>query len=201
MAELSPREFTKVLVENALEASRRLLKADTPTHRRELVRTMFSGIEGLVWQLKQDILKNFAATGLSRYEHAAMLEKACAVDEHGVVHVVSRSVPLANGIRLVVRIIQRYRPEFKAEFADDGWSSLKAAINVRHRLVHPKTAEDLNVSRGEIYKVMTAFHWTVNLVHDALKERQAVLDEELKKLEQEYDYLRLHSDPFGGGGS
>jgi hypothetical protein len=40
MPEISPPEFIRVLVEDALAASSRLLKADTPTHRRELVRRL-----------------------------------------------------------------------------------------------------------------------------------------------------------------
>jgi len=62
MPEISPPEFTKILVDDAKAASSRLLKEDTPTHRRELVRTLFAGIEGLVWRLKQDVLKHMRAT-------------------------------------------------------------------------------------------------------------------------------------------
>jgi hypothetical protein len=189
MTELSPHEFTKVLVEDALEALRRLMQDDTPTHRRELVRTMSASIEGLVWQLKQDILKNTTISRLNLYEHAAMLERTYTVDELGIVHELSGSVPLTNGIRLVARIIERYRPEFKAQFEGYGWTCLKEAIDVRHRLVHPKTADDLNVSHDEIYKFMTAFHWVLHLVHDALTESREALEEEFKRLKLEYATL------------
>jgi hypothetical protein len=189
MTELSPHEFTKVLVEDALQALRRLMQDDTPTHRRELARTMFASIEGLVWQLKQDVLKNSATSGLNLYEHAAMLERTYTVDEHGVVHELSGSVPFTNGLRLVARIIERYRPEFKAQFEGHGWTCLKEAIDLRHRLVHPKNAGDLNASHDEIYKIMTAFHWVLHFVHDALKESREALEEEFKRLKLEYAAL------------
>jgi hypothetical protein len=173
------------LIGDALAASSRLLKDDTPTHRRELVRTLFAGIEGLVWRLKQDVLKHIASDGLSEHERAAMLEETYRVDDNGTVDVLPRYLPLTSGIRLAARIIERYRPEFKAQFDTDGWASLKQALNIRNRLVHPKTGDDLNVSRDEIAKCYEAFAWVLAFSIRALGETLDVMATERKKLEQE----------------
>jgi hypothetical protein len=48
----SGRSFTHVLINDVKAAQHRVRDAASPTHRRELVRSVFAAIEGLHWQLK-----------------------------------------------------------------------------------------------------------------------------------------------------
>jgi hypothetical protein len=171
MAEDIPQTFTHVLVHDVLFAEQRLRKEDTPTHRRELVRAAVAAIEGLHWRLKQDVAKH-AAINLSFHERAAMAEETYAVDERGHVNTVPRFMPLATAIRLVVRIVQRYRTQYKVDFDHQGWTNLKNAIVVRNRIVHPKSLADLTISDEEIGQSISGFAWLLALVIEVLRETQ-----------------------------
>jgi hypothetical protein len=145
---------------------------DNPTHRREVVRSVFAAIEGFLWQLKQDVYGrgDSFAHRLSVHEHAAMREEAYVVDGSGSVRATPRFLPLATNIRLVVSIIQRYRTNYKVDFGHRGWSNLKAAIEIRHRLVHPKSLGDLIVTTTEVQQAISGFSWLLALVIEVLRE-------------------------------
>ena len=49
------RRFTSVLIQDVAAANKRVEDADSPTHRRELVRSVFAAIEGLNWDLKRGL--------------------------------------------------------------------------------------------------------------------------------------------------
>ena len=176
MSEVSPPvfrddTFTHVLVGDVVAANKRLEQVDTPTHRRELIRTVFAAIEGLHWQLKQDVLRHAeVVTRLSPHEHAALMEETYSVDEKGAVRAQPRFLPLPTAIRLVVSIVKRYRPEYEVDFAHAGWANLRAAIDVRNRLVHPKALTELMVSDQEILQALSAFNWLLALVIEVLRE-------------------------------
>ena len=163
--------FTHVLVGDVVAANKRLEALDNPTHRRELIRTTFSAIEGLHWQLKQDVLLHTkAATRLTPHEHAALMEEAYTVDEKGTVRAQPRFLPLPAAIRLVVTIVKRYQPNYNLDFTHVGWSNLRAAVDVRNRLVHPKALAELSVSDLEIKQALSAFNWLLALVIEVLHE-------------------------------
>jgi hypothetical protein len=106
--------FTHVLVGDVVAANTRLEADDTPVHRRELIRTPFAAIEGLHWQLKRDVLRHAeVVTNLSAHEYAALMEESYSVNEKGTVRSQPRFLPLPTAIRLVVSIVQRYRPEYQ----------------------------------------------------------------------------------------
>jgi hypothetical protein len=166
--------FTHILVDDVVAAQKRLKRRDTPNHRRELIRAAFAAIEGLHWQLKRDVLAHSRGK-LSPHEYAAMIEQTYSVDDRGNVNVSPRFLPLATAVRLVVNVVKRSRPNYQLDFNHVGWANLKAAVEVRNRLVHPKTLEDLNVSDAEIGKAMSAFTWVLALVIEVLQETHAAL--------------------------
>jgi hypothetical protein len=166
--------FTHILVHDVIASQKRFRRRDTPNHRRELIRAVFAAIEGLHWQLKRDVLSH-NRTKLSPHEYAAMVEQTYSVDDRGNVNVTPRFLPLVTAVRLVVSIVKRSRPTYQLDFNHVGWANLKAAVEVRNRLVHPKTLEDLNVSDAEIDKAMSAFSWILALVIEVLQETHAAL--------------------------
>jgi hypothetical protein len=166
------RSFTHVLVYDVNAAQERVRDADSPTHRRDLVRSVFAAIEGLHWQLKQDVYQHAGRIpgGMTVHEQAAMLEEAYAVDDSGKIRAIPRFLPLTSKIRLVVSIVQRYRTNYKVDYSHRGWSNLRAAIKVRNRLVHPKKLADLNVRMTELRQTLSAFYWFLALVIEVLRE-------------------------------
>jgi hypothetical protein len=176
MTELTRDSFTHVLVGDVKAAEKRRRDTDNQTHRRELVRAVFAAIEGLHWQLKNDVLRQ-GSSELSHLEYAAMLEESYSVDERGNVNAFPRYLPLTTAIRLVVNVVRRYRPAYQVDFNHAGWANLKTAVEVRNRLVHPKQLEDLNVSADEVRKTLSGFQWILALVIEILRETNKDLRE------------------------
>lgn len=174
MNEVAKNSFTHILVGDVTVAENRMRDDDTPSHRRELVRAVFAAVEGLLWQLKQDVLEH-AKDQLSHHEHAAMTEETYSVDARGSVNPTPRFLPLTTSIRLVVCIVKRYRPTYNLDFGHIGWANLKDAVEVRNRLVHPKRLEDFSVSDEEIRKTLSGFAWMLALVIEVLRETHIAL--------------------------
>jgi uncharacterized membrane protein YecN with MAPEG domain len=174
VTEISDDSFTHILVNDVRDAEKRLQENDTPGNRRDLVRAAFAAIEGLHWQLKRDVLKNGLGK-LTAHEYAAMAEESYSVDDRGNVSSIPRFLPITTAIRLVVQVVQRYRPSYKVDFSHAGWSNLKSAVEVRNRLVHPKTLEDLAVTDSEIRKTISGFCWVLALVIEVLRETHAAV--------------------------
>jgi hypothetical protein len=84
-----------------------------------------------------------------------------------------------------VQMVQRYRPTYKVDYGDQGWMNLKTAIEIRNRLVHPKTLDDLSVSDGDVKATVSAFYWVLALVVEVLREGNDALREE-RDLVREY---------------
>jgi hypothetical protein len=169
--------LTRVLIADVTSARNRFL-ADTEnqTTRRDLIRTTFAAMEGLHWQLRQDVLKSDERLlNLSGHERAALAEETYSVTTQGQLKVVSKNMPLTTGIRLLVRLVSRANPEFTIDFNHRGWSDLHAATEVRNRVVHPKALDDLEVSDKEVKQTMTAFHWLLALVIEALRADKQLL--------------------------
>jgi hypothetical protein len=180
-AEFSDQTFTHVLIGDVVAAEARLKVTDSQTHRRELIRTVFAAIEGLHWQLKQDVLRHASSvTKLSAHEYAALQEEAYSVDANGSVRSQPRLLPLPTAIRLVTAMVQRYRPGYAVDFQHLGWSNLRASVETRNRLVHPKSLEELSVSDHELDQALSAFRWLLALVIEVLRETH----ENLKQIAQ-----------------
>jgi hypothetical protein len=182
----APISFTRFLLDDVATAISTLQESDTGPNRRGLIRTVFAAIEGLHWQLKDDVLRHAQiVTRMTIQERAAMLEESYSVDDRGAVNTVHRFLPLTTTIRLVVSIVQRYRTEYEVDYSHPGWADLKAAILVRNRLVHPKSVQEMNVSDEEIEQGLSALDWFSALVTEVLRE--AVLhhaDDETRRFEE-----------------
>lgn len=169
MTEVSNNTFTHMLVGDVERAHRRLFEEDSQSNRREYVRTVFAAIEGLHWRLRGHVLEASAHL-ISAHECAAMSQETYAVDDKGNVRVLPRYLSLPSSIRLLVKILKRYRPEYELDFTHVGWSGLKRAIEVRNRLVHPKTMEELTVSEEDLEHTARGFRWILALVIEVLEE-------------------------------
>lgn len=177
MADEQPKSFTHTLVGDCDIAFKRLKSEDSQTNRRALIRAIFAAIEGLVWRLKQDIYSHSnRLSALTAHEQAAMLEEGYNVDKNGIVSAIPRFLPLPSKIRLVVRIVQRYRPDYTLDFNHQGWANLKSSVDVRNRIIHPKSLTDLEISDDEISEALSAFNWMLALNIEALRETASHLE-------------------------
>lgn len=162
----------RILINDVEAALQRLKSSDTERHRREAIRTIYAGIEGAHWIAKSDLLKlSPSIVDLSVHEIAALQEQAYAVTDRGVVKPQPKFVPLRTSIKLVYSILKRMKPEYVLDLTHPAWSSLQRAAQLRNRITHPKTSDDLQVSLEDVDQAMAAFNWILA----ATIETQAVV--------------------------
>ncbi len=172
MPEAERDAFTNALTADVNSAWERVVNSANATYRREFIRSVSAAIEGLHWQLKDDLLKR-SWYRLSVHEQAAMLEESFSINDRGIVSVQPRFLPLSIAVRLVVQVIKRLRPTHELDFNNVGWSNLKSTIEVRNRIVHPKSMADLDVSEKEVEEAMNSFNWMLALVKELFEEANA----------------------------
>ncbi len=167
-----PSSLTHVLVADVSAAVARYEAMPSQASlRRDVVRTISAAMEGLHWQLKVDLLAlDDQRHALSAGERALLAEETYALSDNGKVRTSARRTPLPAAIRLVVHLVERQRPGYSVDFTHPGWNCLQRSVAVRHRVVHPKSLEDLQVADPEIEEAVRAFHWLLALAIEVLRE-------------------------------
>ena len=152
-------------MEDVLEAKKRLDSSNTASNRRNLIRTCLSGIEGMLWFLKVQVFeRRRTVRSVSRIELDAIFERSYSTNENGVVREAPRFLTTLTTIKLLAKVIHRDYPTFAPDFSDIGWDRVQKAIEIRNRITHPKSIDDLDVSIDDAENAQAAFFWTVAFV-------------------------------------
>lgn len=167
--------YSHILIGDVNAARTRLDQMDSQTARRDLVRSTFSAVDGLLWRLKQQVLDHASQYGsLSIHDLAALMEESYNVRNDGSVNPQTRYLPTATSIRVTVRTAQHLFKQYKLDFGHVGWACLQRAIVVRNRIVHPKAPSDLFVSDDEVDDCIRGFGWFLALV---IEVAQRIIDD------------------------
>ncbi len=130
--------------------------------RRQFVRSAFAFMEGLTYSMKQHAL-GFCADGLYEFstgELSLLQEQAWELDDNGAVKGRSANLSFARNIRFSFAALGRsIGDSFSPSYGDSGWEALQKAAKVRNRLMHPKSASDLDVSNDDIEIVGRGLRW------------------------------------------
>jgi hypothetical protein len=207
MSDAVPLTLTHQVIADFTAIRKRLESENTPTTRRELVRATFSAVEGLLWQLKERIANDASIFArLTPHELAALAEESYSVDQRGMVKAQPRFLQTAVAVRLVVSVVQKYRPEYSLDFTHAGWQCLKDAIEVRNRIMHPRALEDLEVSDEDIAACQQGFGWFLAFVIEVMRETAAhrgiwkdapavgLFDEDHEEPDEDDDNAELEDD-------
>jgi hypothetical protein len=171
MSSTWPISFTQQLIGDHVLIRERLEKSDTQSNRREFIRATFAAVEGLLWQLKTGLTLNPAIVGqLTHHEFAALQEETYFVDDRGKVRPQPRFLPISTSIRLVVDLIQKFRPQYQLDFTHMGWQCLRNAVDVRNRIVHPKELSELTISDSDVRDCGAGFAWFLAFVIEVMQE-------------------------------
>jgi hypothetical protein len=163
------KTLPRILIQDVILSLERHDHQSTQANKRDLVRTIFAAIEGLIWMYRVEI--RFHANvidPLSPIQEIALAEKSYAVDERGEIKEQVRFIPIPAMIRLTTRIAEQICPELKIDFGALGWTDLKQAIKVRNRITHPKNTSDLNVSEADIAISQSGLFWFLDLFEKVL---------------------------------
>lgn len=169
--------FIRILLADVIAALERYKAGDSQMSRRDVVRTAFSAIEGLTWTYRQHVLAAAEGTGIvTGEEKAALAELNYQVTEQGRIASQPRYVSVPATIRLTTRIATKLHPDLNIEFGTDDWNSLRHAIAVRNRIMHPKRPEDLHIDDADIAKCTAAFFWLLDVMTLAMDAANAALN-------------------------
>lgn len=168
-SERMSRGFVHILVDDVTHALQRTENADTPTHRREAIRTIFAAAEGVIWVYREHVRRTAKDLGrLTPLAEFAIQERSYAIGERGDLVEQTRFVPLTTMVRLTTKIAADVCPGFEIDFSHVGWANLKSAIAVRNRLTHPKSVTDLSIDQNEVLVARSGFFWLLALVIEGM---------------------------------
>lgn len=135
---------------------------DSQCARRILVRTTFAFVEGVVFLYKQDSLELVKRGDIrcTEGEISLLKEKTYFLSDAGRAKDRLARLPLSSNLVFSFNIYMRGVSPGKRFPTDNvNWQLFKECILIRHRVTHPKTAGEIDVSDGEIKKLSKAFKW------------------------------------------
>lgn len=156
------------LFDDVVECEELLERSDTQFARRALVRAAFAFNEGYVYWLKgkvtQWLLGKSCVTGNIEIAKILLLsDDSYRPNRQGRIESEPNRIPFLNFCAFVLRTAAEcwdFDPTLL--FSDNGWKEMQVALEVRHRITHPKKPEDLDISDAELYSISEAHRWLFN---------------------------------------
>ena len=169
---------------------------DTPYNRRSLFRTFFAGVEGITYTLKQELLLEAGSVGYSPEEIAPLRDEGYSINAKGEASVTTKYLPTELSLLFALKLFtithdERFTPNTKSS----GWKSFVSSLRVRHRLTHPKRAEDLQVSDDELRRLESAIGWFTSSVTNAWREEARLKSREARALRLLGKHKAKRKDP------
>jgi hypothetical protein len=134
------------------------------TLRRTMIRASWSMIEGVVLCVKRLTLRacELGSVNLPSDEHLFLSELQFVVDPAGEAKMETRRVDTLSNIKRSLKIASlRFDLPWKPVFGGTGWRNLADSLKIRHRLTHPKTAAECEVSEDELTLHLAGFEWFI----------------------------------------
>lgn len=201
--------FLRLLTEDVLTATNRKFNSDTQTNRRELVRSTFAAIEGLIWDYRKSVISAARELGLLTVdEGAALTERTVQIGQNGKLSKQDRFIPMLSAFRFVSRIAQRIDGSIELNFNEGGWHQVQLALEIRNRVTHPKSLADLVIEQADLdtcsnalcwlleahLAVLAATHAALKNFDDRIREILAALKAGDPKVIAEYEAARTEID-------
>lgn len=154
--------FFDLAVQDASGCIEEAGRTQLPRDRRSAVRAVFAFIDGcheFVRGYVRDQARLFAHA-YSVADLAVLSEESPYVDERGNVKVRPLRVPLVTSIRALVKLLEKNNDaSHTVDLAHPGFAALSRALQIRNRIVHPKSIEDMELTDEEMQDVKDAFVW------------------------------------------
>lgn len=186
-----------MLIDDILVAAERLEKENSETHKRELIRTIFAGIEGNIWYYKERIKK--LAGDLEILDSTTLLaldQKQCHIASDGSYSTKNAYISTKTMFRFVCKIAKEINSDLDIDFGNGGWEKLNKAYEIRDRITHPKTIDDLSISRQDIKIVWSGSLWLISAIGYSLElsynYTQQFKDVAQKLLDGDSEFLALY---------
>jgi hypothetical protein len=168
------------LVADVEQAESRLRLEDNQCNRRTLIRSQFALIELMFFNLRTTtmelLVEEARYSGKLNVFHICLLsEESPVLSDKGEVVTQQQRQPFLNHLAFTIRTLADFvRLDVAPKFGDNGWNELRRETQVRHRLTHPKSPQDIIVTDDEIRTMQRADNW-LQEVHRELMEAIASL--------------------------
>lgn len=130
--------------------------------RRIYIRSLFAFIEGTVYRLKQDAM---AFKEFPHSELPILKEIIPRLNNKGKVEETEMHLRLMDNLRYAFCAIgEAFGIVYTLDSSDNGWSSIKKSLAIRHRITHPKNFSDLVISDQEWTCIVEAKEWFVGQI-------------------------------------
>jgi hypothetical protein len=152
---------------------------------RVVLRTLFAWVEATVFALKRIALKISEHKELFSSAEMAMLhEHSYDLDEKGKAKIQPKFIPLTKNVRFAFETCSRaFGIRNTLNVGDSRWDSFQRAIDMRNRITHPRTPEDLHLSDEDFAQIELAISW----FSDSHTELVNQLIARLQKLKKPFD--------------
>jgi hypothetical protein len=147
---------------------------DTQFWRRTICRTTFSMFEAMNGLLREKAVEALcSADKKSRnITRIALLSgKEWRILKDGKLEHQPLRRPFLNYTAFILRAFAEESNSEPTFFADSGWNDFQKAVEVRHRLTHPKKNTDMNVSDAELTSLHEAVRWYFNAAATVLNNK------------------------------
>lgn len=168
-AELS-RSFDAILMHDVIDSLRRVKQDRSQSVKRDLIRTMFAAIEGSVWGYRKHVSSIAKSVDeLTPVMDMAFSESTYSVSKTGDLESQPRFIPLPSMIRFTTQVARKISPDLEVDFGGTGWLEFQRAIAIRHRITHPKSTTDLEITDNDVAVVTRSLFWLLEIIQEVME--------------------------------
>jgi hypothetical protein len=191
------REIGKLITLLGADVSsqyQQLLSEDSQLLRRSFIRSFFAYVEGATYLLKQSRLSH-ASQHSAEYtaaEMAMLAEENYSLNNKGEISTQRKFLPTAENFLFAMRIFLKGIPnvDLGIDVGSVEWGNFKKALQIRHRIVHPKSESDVEISDSEKELLVHVCVWFNYVVVSMLIDCVDSLNITTKQLKRETEQLK-----------
>ena len=164
---------TNKLLDDAHWAESQLGKEDNQFTRRTYVRSVFAYIEGAIWLLKQTCLNVPPKTGVRHIDpatYALLQDQTYELKNNGEPKTQTKFLRLPDNLRFAFRTFDTlFQTKIDLGVGSGPWESFLKAVEIRHRITHPKNLTEFDVTDTELEVAQQVSSWFNDLTHHCIK--------------------------------
>ncbi|KAI4120530.1 MAG: hypothetical protein LQ347_007080 [Umbilicaria vellea] len=167
--EPSNYEFMIAVHQDAEAAKSSMLASDTQYNRRTFIRTMLAAVEGSSYHLRQICLREaeISPNMFSPAEVAILKEEDYKLDSSGEATIARepRYLRTTSAFRFSVNMTYKsYQINKNLDVSIHAWCVFKEVVEVRNRIVHPKSLAALTISDLEKEQAVATLSWVLDVL-------------------------------------
>lgn len=141
-----------VVYDDVIECMEEMLARPTQRRRRSFVRAALAAIEAFTSNMKQRVLQNidekwWALGHEFTPAEIAMLREETYELSRREAYVKPKFPPLYDNFVFAVTMhYHQYEDDFQLDIGNEGYQRFRKAIDVRHRITHPKNADAVTIT-------------------------------------------------------